>query len=147
MVDQSAVGHTFAPINAHVEPGRLRFFFDTIGEKNPVYRDEEAAREAGYGAIPVPPTYLFCLEMMDADDPFNFLKELKIDLARILHGTQSFAYHKPVIVGDALTFASSVTGVIDKKGGALTIVDITTRITNQRDDHVADMNRGIVVRN
>ena len=32
-----------------------------------VYRDEKAAQAAGYGAAPVPPTYLFCLEMMDAD--------------------------------------------------------------------------------
>lgn len=147
MVDQSAVGHTFPPVHANVEPGRLRFFFDTLGEKNPVYRDPVAAKNSGYGATPIPPTYLFCLEMMDADDPFLFLKELKIDLARILHGTQSFAYHKPVRVGDALTFASTVTGVADKKGGALTIVDLATRITNQQGEHVADMVRGIVVRN
>lgn len=147
MVDRSAVGHSFAPVHARVEPGRLRFFFETTGEKNPVYRDADTAKEAGYEAVPIPPTYLFCLEMMDADDPFVFLKDLKIDLARILHGTQSFAYHKPVVVGDALTFASTVTGVADKKGGALTVVDVATRITNQRGEHVADMVRGIVVRN
>jgi hypothetical protein len=58
MVDQSAVGREFTPVTARVEPGRLRFFLDTLGEDNPVYRDENAARAAGYSARPVPPTYL-----------------------------------------------------------------------------------------
>ena len=147
MVDQSAVGRSFAPVHAVVEPGRLRFFFDTIGEANPVYRDPAAAKAAGYAAVPVPPTYLFCLEMMDAENPFAFLEELGIDLARVLHGEQSFAYHAPVVVDDALTFASTVTGVAEKKGGALTIVDVATKVTNQDGAHVADATRAIVVRN
>ncbi len=54
---------------------------------------------------PVPPTYLFCLEMMDAERPFEFLTELKIDLARVLHGEQRFTYHAPAVVGDKLTLS------------------------------------------
>lgn len=147
MVDPSAVGRSFPPVLAQVEPGRLRYFLDTIGEANPVYRDPAAAKAAGYAAMPVPPTYLFCLEMMDAPDPFAFLTALGIDLARVLHGEQSFAYHAPVVVGDALSFASTVTGVAEKKGGALTIVTVGTRVTNQDGLHVADAERAIVVRN
>lgn len=147
MVDASAVGRAFAPVRASVEPGRLRFFLDTIGESNPVFRDPEAAGAAGYDGMPVPPTYLFCLEMMDAANPFAFLEELGIDLARVLHGEQSFTYHAPVTVGDVLTFASTVTDVAEKKGGALTIVDVATRVSNQDGVHVADATRAIVVRN
>jgi len=147
MVDRTAVGRSFAPVHARVEPGRLRYFLDTIGERNPVFRDPAAAQAAGYPAPPVPPTYLFCLEMMDAEDPFAFVQELGIDLARVLHGEQSFAYHAPVVVGDALTFASTVTDVAEKKGGALTIVTVQTRVTNQDGRHVADTERAIVVRN
>ena len=55
MVDQSAVGRSFTPVTAHVEPGRLRYFLDTLKETNPVYRDAEAARAQGYAAGPVPP--------------------------------------------------------------------------------------------
>ena len=44
MVDQSAVGREFTPVTARVEPGRLRFFLDTLGESNPVYRDAGAAK-------------------------------------------------------------------------------------------------------
>ena len=147
MVDQSAVGMTFTPVQARVEPGRLRYFFETLGETNPVYRNPAAANAAGFAATPVPPTYLFCLEMMDSEKPFEFLETLKIDLGRVLHGEQRFAYHAPVVVGDTLTFQSRVTGVAQKKGGALTIIDVETRITNQSGAHVADTVRSIVVRN
>ena len=49
MVDQSAVGRSFTPVTARVEPGRLRFFLDTLGETNPVYRD---ARPRAAPAMP-----------------------------------------------------------------------------------------------
>jgi acyl dehydratase len=147
MVDQSAVGRSFTPVTARVEPGRLRFFLDTLGEQNPLYRDEAAARAAGSSATPAPPTYLFCLELMDAERPFEFLTELNIDLARVLHGEQRFTYHAPVVVGDTLTFNSRVTDVADKKGGAMTMVVVETAITNQHGAHVADTARTIVVRN
>ncbi|UFX42641.1 MaoC family dehydratase N-terminal domain-containing protein [Bradyrhizobium sp. 41S5] len=139
MVDQSAVGRTFTPVTARVEPGRLRFFLDTLGESNPVYRNETAA--------PVPLTYLFCLEMMDAAEPFEFLTALGIDLARVLHGEQRFDYHAPVVIGDTLTFRPRVTSVTEKKGGAMTLIVVETVVTNQAGIHVADTSRTIVVRN
>ena len=139
MVDQSAVGREFTSVTARVEPGRLRFFLETLGETNPVYHDGSTA--------PVPPTYLFCLEMMDATVPFEFLTALGIDLARVLHGEQRFDYHAPVVVGDTLTFRPRVTGVTDKKGGAMTLIVVDTPVTNQNGVHVADVSRTIVVRN
>jgi acyl dehydratase len=147
MVDQSAVGHRFTPVTAHVEPGRLRYFLNTLRETNPVYRDADAARAAGLAGTPVPPTYLFCLEMLDAKDPLEMLTALGIDLARVLHGEQSFSYHAPVLVGDTLTFSPRVRSVTEKKGGALTLVVIDCELTNQNGVHVADASRTIVVRN
>jgi len=139
MVDQSAVGRSFTPVTARVEPGRLRFFLDTLGETNPLYR--------GGAAAPVPPTYLFCLEMMDAAEPFEFLTALGIDLARVLHGEQRFDYHAPVVIGDTLTFRPRVASVTEKKGGAMTLIVVETAVTNQAGIHVADTSRTIVVRN
>lgn len=147
MVDSSAIGRSFAPTHARVEPGRLRYFFNTLGETNPVYRDASAAKAAGLIGIPVPPTYLFCLEMMDAEKPFEMLEALGIDLRHILHGEQKFIYHLPVVVGDELTLQSTVTGVTQKKGGAMTLLDVTTKVVNQRAEHVADATRVVVIRN
>jgi acyl dehydratase len=147
MVDQSVVGRAFTPVTARVEPGRLRFFLDTVGETNPLYRDPSAARAAGYADALVPPTYLFCLEMMDATEPFEFLTALEIDIARVLHGEQRFDYYAPVAVGDTLTFKPRVTSVTDKKGGAMTLIAIETKVINQDGVHVADTSRTVVVRN
>ncbi|MGO9421018.1 MaoC family dehydratase N-terminal domain-containing protein [Roseiarcus sp.] len=147
MVDASAIGMRFRPTHARVEPGRFRFFLETLGETNPVYRDAEAAKAAGFAGQPIPPTYLFCLEMIDNDERFAILEALKVDIARILHGEQKFVYRAQVYVDDELTFASSVTAVQQKKGGALTMIDVTTRVTNQRGEPVADCVRVVVVRN
>jgi acyl dehydratase len=147
MVDQSAVGRSFTPVTARVEEGRLRYFFETLKETNPVFRDAETARGQGYAAPPVPPTYLFCLEMMDATAPFEFMTALDIDIARVLHGEQSFVYHAPVVVGDTLTFKPRVASVTDKKGGAMTLIVVETPVTNQHGVIVAETSRTIVVRN
>lgn len=147
MVDSSAIGMTFTSTHARVEAGRLRYFLDTLGETNPVYRDSSAAKAAGFADRPIPPTYLFCLEMMDGEKPMEFLEELGIDISRILHGEQKFVYRAPVYVGDELTFASTVTGVQHKKGGEMTLVDVTTAVINQRGEKVADCTRVVVVRN
>jgi len=147
MVDQPAIGRSFTPVTAQVEAGRLKQFLKAVGENNPLYRDAEAAKAAGFAGVPIPPTYLFCLEMMDAEKPFEFLEVLNVDLGRVLHGAQSFSYHTSVVVGDTLTFQSRVTDVADKKGGALTFIRVETRVTNQAGAHVADMVRTIVVRN
>ncbi len=137
MVGRSA-GYRFPQVTARAEPGRLRFFLDTLGETNALLR--------GPGAM-LPPTYLFCLEMLDAADPFGYLAELDIDVALILHGEQAFTYYAPVSEGDVLTFRPTLASVTDKKGGALTFVVIETGVTNQRGAHVADLSRTIVVRN
>ena len=147
MVDASAIGTTFKPTRVRVEPGRLRFFLETLGETNPILRDADAAGAAGLAGRPIPPTYLFCLEMIDNDERFAILEALKIDIARILHGEQTFVYRAPAYVDDELTFRSSVTDVRQKKGGALTMVDITSHVTNQRGEPVADLVRVVVVRN
>lgn len=147
MVDASAIGMTFPPTQARVEPGRLRFFLETLGETNPIYREDAAAREAGFAARPIPPTYLFCLEMIDNDERFAILDALKVDIGRILHGEQKFVYRAPVQVGDELTFQSRITDVQQKKGGALTMIEITAGVTNQRGERVADCIRVVVVRN
>ena len=112
MVDRRHIGRSFGPTTHVVEMGRLRFFAKATGDGNPVYP-----------ASPIPPTFSFCLEL-DRDDPFDFLRELDIDLARILHAEQSFEYHALIQGGETITFTSQIADVYDKKGGALSFVAV-----------------------
>ena len=59
---------------------------------------------------------------MDVPDPFAWLRDLGIDVARVLHGAQAFRYFAPVYAGDRLTFASRIEDVFRKKRGALTFL-------------------------
>ena len=45
MIDRRHIGHTMAPFTVPVEAGRLRFFAKATGQDDPVYTDEDAARE------------------------------------------------------------------------------------------------------
>ena len=145
MIDRKHIGREFAPHTADVEKGRLRFFAKATGERNPIYTDEAAARAAGYRSLPVPPTFLFTMDL-DRPDPFEYLQLMDVDLGKILHGSQAFSYYHDVCAGDAITFVTRVTDTFDKKDGALEFIVQKTSATNQDGVLVADMSKTIVVR-
>ncbi|HEU0199883.1 MAG TPA: MaoC family dehydratase N-terminal domain-containing protein [Burkholderiaceae bacterium] len=147
MLDTKFIGHRLPPFSADVEKGRLRFFAKATGQTDPAYSDESAAREAGYPGLPVPPTFLFCLEMMDAPNPAAVRELLGIDIGRVLHGEQQFTYHAMAFAGDRLTFEQEIEDIYAKKGGALEFVVRRTRVTNQDGGRVADLRTVTVVRN
>ncbi|WPN44698.1 MULTISPECIES: MaoC family dehydratase N-terminal domain-containing protein [unclassified Pseudomonas] len=143
MADKSLIGRSLGVTSAEVEKGRLRFFAKAIGETDPVYTDEAAAQAAGYKSLPVPPTFLLCLQG-EGRDLVEMLDIYGFDLGRILHAEQSFVYHASAVAGDTLTFDSRVVDVYEKKGGALQFVVNETRVTNQDGIHIADV-RGTLV--
>jgi acyl dehydratase len=51
------------------------------------------------------------------------------------------------MVGDTLRFEPRIAGITDKKGGAMTLAVVETRVTNQHGVHVADIARTVVVLN
>ena len=144
MIDKKFIGKTLPAFRAVAEAGRLRFFAKAIGETNPVYFDESAARDAGHPALPLPPTFLFSLEFEQPDTSWR--DEIGIELPRILHGEQQFTYHRVAYAGDTLLFESRIADIYDKKGGALEFVVRETRVTNQRGEHVADLRSVLVHR-
>ena len=146
MLDRQYIGHTMPKFSARVEKGRLRFFAKAIGETDPVYTDEAVAQAAGHPGLPVPPTFLFCLEM-ESPDPAAIRNLLGLDYRRLLHGEQGFTYHRMAYAGDVLSFEQRIEDIYDKKGGALDFVLRKTRVTNQRGEHVADLRTVTVQRN
>ena len=134
MASAALVGHRLPTVHARVEAGRLRAFRRTIGSAEP-------------GNPVAPPTYLFALEMLEADRPLAFVEDLGVDMAAVLHSEQAFTYHAPVRAGDEIRLETVVADVFEKKGGALVFVVQETRATNQHDVHVADIRRTLVIRN
>ena len=145
MIDPKHIGMKLPVYKAAAEIGQLRFFAKSIGETNPVYLDESAARDAGHPGVPLPPTFLFSLEFQIPSNAWR--EEMGINPARILHGEESFQYHRMAYAGDTLQFETHVADIYDKKGGALSFVVRETRVTNQRAEHVADLRSVLVHRN
>jgi len=146
-VDKSYIGHVRPPSTVKVEAAQCRAFVNAIGETNPIYRDVDAARKAGFRGLPIPPTYLFCLQMMSSEEAYAAYRELGIDVGRLLHGEQGFEYHSPIYVGDELTFHHRILDVQDKKDGAMTLIVQEIRVENGEGYHVADLHQTTVVRN
>ena len=129
-----------------IERGRLKFFAQAIGETNPIYTDEAAAKAAGYADLPAPPTFIFAAEL-DSNAVFGLLDLLGVPLGKVLHGEQGFEYFAPVVAGDTITIASRVKDIYDKRGGALEFLELESTATNQRGEAVAAMRNVTVVRN
>lgn len=138
MISKDFIGLTMPPFKVEVEKGRLRFFAKATGQTDPIYTDEAAAQAAGHPTLPVPPSFLLCLEM-DVPNPGALRDKLGIDLAKVLHGEQRFVYHRMAYAGDTLSFEQRVSDIYDKKGGLLEFMVRQTRVTNQRGEHVADL--------
>lgn len=145
MIDKKHIGRQLPAFLASTSAYQLRCFATATGETNPIYLDEQAARDAGYPGLPLPPTFLFSLEMQMPSNAWR--EELGIITSRILHGEESFRYHRMAYAGDTLRFEVRIADIYDKKNGALEFVVRDTRVTNQHAEHVADLRSVLVQRN
>jgi acyl dehydratase len=112
-VDPSLVGRVFPPTPPHevTEEGIRRFVAAVGGE---------------YAGGPAPATYPIVL----AFDAMNaFLATESIDLFRIVHGEQRFAYERPVRPGDVLTATLTVASL--RQIGGNDIIGTTSEITDR----------------
>lgn len=145
-VDAAVIGTSLPPVTMTMERGRLRAFAKAIGESDPVYTDLAAATTAGYTDLPVPPTFLFGIEL-EQPDPFAYLAGIGVDLRFVLHGEQRFTYHRVALAGETLTATSTIADVYSKRGGALDFIVKETAVTDTDGGPVADLTSVIVVRN
>jgi acyl dehydratase len=111
-VDQSLVGRSFEPTPPHA-----------VTEES--VREFAAAAGGDYAGGPAPATYPIVLAFgaMNA-----FLEAERIDLHRIVHGEQKFAYERPVRPGDTLTATLTVSGL--RQIGGNDIIGTTSEVTD-----------------
>jgi len=142
-IDRGVIGRQSQPQSLLITRSRLRNFATATGQTDPVYVDLEAAKQAGHTDLPVPPTFMFGIEL-ESLDPFSFLTELGVDLRTVLHGEQQFEYRQMAYAGDELTAQSTIVDVYDKKGGLLEFLVRETTVTNPAEAVVAVL-RGVTV--
>ena len=146
MIDRKWIGYELETSVLPIERGRLKFFAKAIGETDPIYIDEDAARSAGYADIPAPPTFLFAAQL-DSGAMFGLLEQMQVPLAKVLHGEQGFEYLAPVVAGDEVTVSAYVANIFDKRNGALEFLEIEGVAVNQNEVTVAKLRNMTVIRN
>src|SRR5699024_3946968 len=93
-IDESVIGLTSESFIFEVEKGHIRKFADSIGDSNPLYRDEEYAAKTTYGGIIAPPTFPIAIASEGGAMP------IKLDTRRMLHGEQTSIYERGSRTGD-----------------------------------------------
>ncbi len=144
-IDKKWIGHELPSSVLPIERGRLRFFAKAIGETDPVYVDVAAARAKGYSDLPAPPTFLFAAEF-DSGASDLLLATLQIPIGNLLHGEQSFTYHRPACAGDTVTVHSRISDIYDKKNGTLQFVVRNSHALNQDEALVAELRTVLIYR-
>ena len=145
MIDRSYIGHKSEPLTVAVESFQLRLFAKAIGETNPIYLEEEAAKAAGHRNMLAPPTFANSLSLSQPD-PFGHWPAMGIELAKVLHGEQKFEYFAPICAGDTITLQAEITDIYDKKDGAMEFMVSETTVTNQDGELVGKMTSVLVQR-
>ena len=132
-----------------VEKETIRRFADAVGDQNPLYLDEECARNSRYGSIIAPPGFISSpwFSRPKSGAPSSDVGgELRTALVKAGYTNPSlidagieYEFLRPVRAGDTIVFTSMVKEIIEREGkiGKMTFVITETTYTNQNGDLVA----------
>jgi len=126
-----------------------------VGDLNPIYFDDSAARDAGYPGIVAPPNYLTSILGWEAGPPEQ---ELQIDGTeaknlvpairgmRLMGGGHDLTFGVPVRPGDVITARRRLVDLYqrDSKMGALTFAISEIVYTNDRGEHVVTCRETVI---
>ena len=134
------VGRPTGAATLVVERGPVAKFADAVHNDSDIYQNDEAARSAGFAAIPAPPTYAFSSLQYwgrfpegQPDDPtggknpmMEAIGTLMAKGGMVLHGEQEFEYHKPIVVGDRISSEGKVVDLYEKAANDKTMTFLVT---------------------
>ena len=137
-LDKSYVGHSFAPFTFEVDKSKIRELAQALGDENPIFFDDAAAKAAGLPGIVAPPTFPTLFKMWGEGGSLTHIKAMGGDGQRLLHGEEEYEYHALIRPGDIITGQTTVVSIEEKegRGNPLEFVKLQTAYRNQRDELV-----------
>jgi len=118
-----------------VEKGMIRRFVQAIDDPNPLWRDEEYAKQRQYGGIIAPPTFIVTI----GNEQFG-QKLALLFRSGLLHGSTELECYQPVRPGDKIAVTGKISNIRERQGsksGKMTFVTFDLTYKNQRDEMVA----------
>ena len=129
-----------------VEKGAIKKYADAVDDRNPIYWDEEYARNSRYGSIVAPPGFFGWPTRWTGGMPIHtkLNDEVSATLAqagynRSLDGGTAYEFFCPVRDGDVLTALPQIVDIYEREGktGKLAFSVVETTYTNRNGDLVA----------
>ena len=130
------------PSVVEIDRSMIRRFVESVGDSNPLWRDEYYATNTKYGGIVVPP-YFFFTSLMSGS---GGRPELTLPFDRILDGGGDWEFFMPVKLGDVITSTTTFSDLREKDGktGKMFFLTFETTHKNQHDETVA-RSRGTLI--
>jgi len=146
-VNKDVKGKEYPPFVVTVERGKIKEFARAIGDLSPFYLDDAVGRAPEWGDIVAPPTFAIAFRDDNADTG-SVLKDLGVDISRILHGEQEFESYKPIRPGETYLCRSRITDIYEKTGrsGAMAFVVREMTVTDPDNEIVCLVRHITVVR-
>jgi acyl dehydratase len=135
------IGKIDPPHLREVEKGAIRRYADAVGDNNPLYYDEEYAKNSRYGCIIAPPGFFgWAKKTISSSEGLIGLIGAMIEAgyAGILDGGMAYDFFLPIRAGDTLVGSPKVADIALKEGKTkMMILRFETSYTNQNGDIVA----------
>jgi acyl dehydratase len=130
---RAAVNVESEPLVNEVEAGAIKKFARAIGDSNPLFNDEEAARKSRYGGLIAPPT--FCRSLSSGPAKVSVESPYPANL----DGGSEWEYFGPVRPGDRITVTTYLADAFERAGrlGNMLFMVRETKYVNQFDKVVA----------
>ena len=123
MFDTSKIGHSFPPFPVAIERTKLRELALAIGDPDPIYQDQQAARNED---IPLLPTTATIFLFWENRHFIEQLAELGLDTTRLIHREESYEYLAPLHPGETLIGVMTVLDGSTRKGSGKSPIDLVT---------------------
>ncbi len=121
-LNQELKGKEYQEVSFPVERDRVLQFADAIGEDNPIYRDADAARAAGYDEQLAPPTFVTTMQIMTSGQVV-LDQELGLNYMLVVHGEQEYEWRRPVKVGDVLSAVPRIADIYAKGPNEFLVIE------------------------
>jgi acyl dehydratase len=121
-----AVGKTYPAFEYEVGLEKIREYARAVGETDQIYFDRGVARAEGYRDVVAPPMFAVVYSA-GAVGPAVLDPDVGIDLMRMVHGGQEFAWGEPVCAGDKITTQTTFKDLSEKDGRKFFVFESVSR--------------------
>ena len=121
-LNRSLKGKEYQEVTFEVTRPEVVAFAEAIGEGNPIYRDAEAAKTAGYPEQVAPPTFITRIQIMTSGQVV-LDQELGLDYTRVVHGEQQYDWRRPLVVGDLVTTTPRLADIYAKGPNEFLVIE------------------------